>query len=569
LALLAKPIAAALPLAAAAIAIGWLNRPWRSTVLALLPWCALTVGIAALTMGEQGATTITHIPPLWQRPLMAGDALAFYLLKLVVPWPLGGDYGRSAWQVMHSDWSYVTWLVPLGLVAALWWLPRRAVWLSAAVVFIAGLLPVLGLVPFAYQNASTVADRYAYLAMLGPALATAAWLAKPPNWQRLAPLVVVLAIFAGLSFQQLAAWRNDRAWTAQTLVVNPASFFGLESQAQILATEGRAAEVTATREASQQLNPQAVEPCYNLAAAALARGDLPAAVNWYRAALKIQPDSRIAHGYLAECLVRLGDQRAALNEYHLATDGLARDRNVSAQCTRIGNLFSERGRPDLAREIMLTALRLHPTSIEALNNLAVLEAKAGKSSEGLRHLNVALSIDPAHTVTLANHGVLLNAAGQREKALAELQQAVSQAPHSLIARAALAELFVQADRTAEAAREYRAGLSAHPDWWEGHRALAYLLATDDDAGVRRGAEAVALAERLCAATNHRDPAALEALAAARAETGQFDGAVTAQSQAIALWRSVNQPNRLAAAERRLEMYRQSRPWREPRGGTPR
>jgi hypothetical protein len=95
------------------------------------------------------------------------------------------------------------------------------------------------------------------------------------------------------------------------------------------------------------------------------------------------------------------------------------------------------------------------------------------------------------------------------------------------------------------------------------------LATDDDAGVRRGAEAVALAERLCAATNHRDPAALEALAAARAETGQFDGAVTAQSQAIALWRSVNQPNRLAAAERRLEMYRQSRPWREPRGGTPR
>jgi tetratricopeptide (TPR) repeat protein len=520
-------------------------------------------------MGEQGATTITHIPPLWQRPLMAGDALAFYLLKLVVPWPLGGDYGRSAWQVMHSDWSYVTWLVPLGLVAALWWLPRRAVWLSAAVVFIAGLLPVLGLVPFAYQNASTVADRYAYLAMLGPALATAAWLAKPPNWQRLAPLVVVLAIFAGLSFQQLAAWRNDRAWTAQTLVVNPASFFGLESQAQILATEGRAAEVTATREASQQLNPQAVEPCYNLAAAALARGDLPAAVNWYRAALKIQPDSRIAHGYLAECLVRLGDQRAALNEYHLATDGLARDRNVSAQCTRIGNLFSERGRPDLAREIMLTALRLHPTSIEALNNLAVLEAKAGKSSEGLRHLNVALSIDPAHTVTLANHGVLLNAAGQREKALAELQQAVSQAPHSLIARAALAELFVQADRTAEAAREYRAGLSAHPDWWEGHRALAYLLATDDDAGVRRGAEAVALAERLCAATNHRDPAALEALAAARAETGQFDGAVTAQSQAIALWRSVNQPNRLAAAERRLEMYRQSRPWREPRGGTPR
>ena len=568
LALLAKPIAASLPLAAAALAIGWLNRPWRLTVLQLLPWCALTAGVTALTMGEQGATTITHIPPLWQRPLMAGDALAFYLLKLVVPWRLGGDYGRSGWQVTHNDWTYVTWLVPLGVIAALWWLPRRAIWLTATVVFLAGLLPVLGLVPFAFQNASTVADRYAYLAMLGPSLAAAAWLATEPNWRRLTPVTVVLAIFATLSFAQLAAWRDDRAWTAQTLAVNPASFFGLESQAQILATEGRAAEASATREASQSLNPQAVEPCYNLATAALARGDLPAAVNWYRAALTIQPDSRIAHGYLAECFARLGDQRAALDEYHLATDGLARDRNVAAQCTRIGNLFSERGRMDLAREVMLTALILHPTSIEALNNLAVLEAKQGNLPEGLRYLNEALSIDPAHTVTLANHGVLSNAAGRRETALAELQRAVAQAPRSLIARAALAEVLVRADRTAEAAREYRAGLAAHPDWWEGYRALALLLATDDDAGVRRGSEALALAERLCAATSNRDPAALEALAAARAETAQFDGAVAAQSQAIDLWRVANRPDRVAAAERRLEAYRQSQPWREPRGVLP-
>lgn len=569
LALLAKPIAAALPLAAAAIAIGWLNRPWRSTLLQLLPWCALTAGVAALTMGEQGATTITHIPPLWQRPLMAGDALAFYLLKLLVPWPLGGDYGRSCWRVMHSDWTYVTWLVPLGVLAALWWLPRRRVWLAAAVVFIAGLLPVSGLVPFAYQNASTVADRYAYLAMLGPALAAAAWLATKPDWRRLAPVAIVLTIFAGLSFRQLAAWRDDRAWTAQTLAVNPASFFGLESQAQILVTEGRAAEALATREASQRLNPQAVEPCYNLATATLAQGDLSAAANWYRAALKIQPDSRIAHGYLAECFARLGDQRAALEAYHLATDGLARDRNVAAQCTRVGNLFSERGRMDLAREIMLTALRLRPTSIEALNNLAVLEARTGNASAGLAYLDRALAIDAAHTVTLANHGVLLSASGRMPEALSDLRQAVAQSPRSLTARAALAEVLLKSGRTADAAGEYRAALAAHPEWWEGHRALAYLLATDADAQVRRGTEALALAQRLCAATSNRDPAALEALAAARAEKGQFDGAVDAQTQAIDLWRVANRSDRIAAAERRLQAYRQSQPWREPRSVVPR
>ena len=35
----------------------------------------------------------------------------------------------------------------------------------------AGLLPTLGFVPFRHQGISTVADRYAYLAMLGPAIA--------------------------------------------------------------------------------------------------------------------------------------------------------------------------------------------------------------------------------------------------------------------------------------------------------------------------------------------------------------------------------------------------------------
>ncbi len=62
----------------------------------------------------------------------------------------------------------------LGLAAWLWYQRTRVPWLvSTAGVFVAGLLPVLGLVPFAFQAYSTVADRYVYIAMLGPALALA------------------------------------------------------------------------------------------------------------------------------------------------------------------------------------------------------------------------------------------------------------------------------------------------------------------------------------------------------------------------------------------------------------
>ncbi|MBX9787627.1 MAG: tetratricopeptide repeat protein [Pirellulales bacterium] len=564
LALLAKPIVAALPVAAAAIAIGWLRRPWTTTVLELLPWCVFTTVVAALTMGEQGATTITHLPPLWQRPIMAGDALAFYTFKLVVPWPLGADYGRSAWHVMHNDWTYVTFLVPLIVLAVLWWLPQRCVWLTTAVVFVAGTLPVLGLMPFAYQNISTVADRYVYLAMLGPALALAAWLAARATWPRRAACGAVLTLYVILSFVQLGAWRDDRAWTDQTLAVNPDSFFGLESEAQFLQRQGRATEALATRARAQQRNPHAVEPCYRLAEAALARGDIAAAMAWYREALRIQPESHITHGYLAECFAIQGDEHNALSEFRLATADLKHDRNVAAQGTRVGTAFSGQNRITAAREVLLAALRLRPTSIEALNNLAVLEARVGNVSLGLDYLDRALAIDPKHTITLANRGVLLMASGRVPEAIDVLRQAVARAPKSTIARGALADVLMRAGRSADAVSEYRASLKLQPAWPEAMRGLAWVLATDPDDNVRQGSEALTLAQQVCAASQNRDPTALEALAAAHAELAQFEPAISAQLQALELWRASGRADRSEAAERRLQAYRARQPWREQR-----
>jgi len=90
------------------------------------------------------------------------------------------------------------------------------VWLTAAGVWIAWLLPVLGLVPFVFQRISTVADRYAYLALLGPALALSWWLTRCADsssrrGSRLAlVLTAVLLIACGLwSYRQAGFWRSD------------------------------------------------------------------------------------------------------------------------------------------------------------------------------------------------------------------------------------------------------------------------------------------------------------------------------------------------------------------------
>ena len=71
-------------------------------------------------------------------------------------------------------WAYFTWTVPAAVAVLLWLARRRFPWLvAAAALFCVGVAPVLGLVPFDFQNFSTVCDHYLYFAMFGPALAAA------------------------------------------------------------------------------------------------------------------------------------------------------------------------------------------------------------------------------------------------------------------------------------------------------------------------------------------------------------------------------------------------------------
>ena len=75
---------------------------------------------------------------------------------------------------------------------------KRRQWPQAAIgglIFVAGLAPVLGFVPFEFQSFSTVADRYVYLPMLGVALAVAGIMAQSGR----AVMATTIAVVAALS----------------------------------------------------------------------------------------------------------------------------------------------------------------------------------------------------------------------------------------------------------------------------------------------------------------------------------------------------------------------------------
>jgi hypothetical protein len=177
-------------------------------------WFLLAAPFAIIARRSQEIPAWWLVVPARQRPVVAADALAFYIGKLLWPASLTPDYGRSPAMVIAHEWAYYTWLVPAILAAGLFILYRRqksAPLIAGAGWFVAALLPVLGLTPFAYQRFSTVADRYLYLPMFGVALAVAWGLSRVGKSKRRVTgilCVVVLAAMGIRSYRQCRIWHD-------------------------------------------------------------------------------------------------------------------------------------------------------------------------------------------------------------------------------------------------------------------------------------------------------------------------------------------------------------------------
>lgn len=92
--------------------------------------------------------------------------------------------------------------------------------------------------------------------------------------------------------------------------------------------------------------------------------------------------------------------------------------------------------------------------------------------------------------------------------------------------------------------------------------LAWLLATSPNDADRDGSKAVKLAEIAVDFTKREDPNYLDTLAAAYAESGQFEKAIETEQNAInILINTAGDENVLKKYENRLRMYESGKPWR--------
>ena len=356
----------------------------------------------------------------------------FYLSQLALPLWLGPDYGRSPAVVLSQGWYWLTGLLPWGLAVWLWFQRRRRPWLVAtASVLVAGLLPVLGLVPFAFQTYSTVADRYMYLAMLGPALALAWGLARVPRRWVAVGCAVTLGVLGLRCAWQAHYWRDSVTLFEHALTVNPRSSVAYNTLGMVLAAHNRLPEATRYYTEAMRLPPPNPQAHNNLGNVLRRQGQMAAAMQQYQAALRLKPTFAEAQNNLGATLADQGRMAEAIRHYTVALQ--LHPRYVEAHFN-LGNALRRQGQMAEAMQQYQAALRLKPTFAEAHNNLGATLADQGRVAEAIRHYTVALQLHPRYVEAHFNLGVALARQGQFTEARQHVSEVLRLDPSHAAAR---------------------------------------------------------------------------------------------------------------------------------------
>ena len=241
LAILCKPSVVSLPVALALYA-WWFDRDrFRATALACAIWTALGL-VSVLITRQAQAEMFSVAVPVSHRPLIALDAIGFYVLKMIWPYPLSADYGRRP----DIAWATPSMMIATGIAAIAAFIAliiqiRRDARYRIAALWLVLLLPVLGFVSFAYQRISTVADHYDYLPLAVIAAVVALGVAKSgrlDNRRGWGIFTALVAIYGAMSIARASDWRNNERFFDDMIRKNPRSFSAVINIASVQCERG-------------------------------------------------------------------------------------------------------------------------------------------------------------------------------------------------------------------------------------------------------------------------------------------------------------------------------------------
>jgi superkiller protein 3 len=241
---------------------------------------------------------------------------------------------------------------------------------------------------------------------------------------------------------------------------------------------------------------------------------------------------------------------------------IARNPNAWMAYDNLGILFSRKGETDEALALFQKTLAIRPDDALARNNLGLVLCQQGRMDEAIVQFQMALATLPDSALIRNSLGKALLAKGQQREAAIQFQKVLENDPLDPKANYYLGIALFQTGRMDEALAHFQKALETQPDFaeaWDNLDHTAWLLATASEASLRNGPKALALAKLLVRLSGGSNPALLDTLAAAYAETGQFPEAIDAAQRALAL--SQNNAALADTLRRQIKLFQAGSPLR--------
>ncbi len=299
-----------------------------------------------------------------------------------------------------------------------------------------------------------------------------------------------------------------------------------------------------------RLDSTNAEAFQNRATTWIAKDDIDRALNDYSSAIRIDPgkSANAARSNRAVVWIMKGNLEKALDDYN---DIIRLDTSEAATFSSRANVWLLKMELDKALADLNEAVRLDPKDAYALKLRGCVWTRKGDRDKALSDLDKSIDLDPKEASAFSNRAVIWGSKGNYTRALTDCDESTR----------------------------------IDSNWPYGFYTKGWILAACPEAKYRDGRCAVESAIRSCELTGWKNPACLDLLAAAYAESREFDKAVRWSKMAIKVAESspptitwtmsivdnIQQnmeiksgPNKLVAStgmRERLKLYQDAKPYR--------
>jgi protein O-mannosyl-transferase len=324
-ALLSKTVTCTLP-AVILLLFWWIeNRIQLKIIWLTTPYFIFGLSFAYLTSWLEKVNTGAIGPEwdysFWDRFIIAGRALWFYIGKLVWPFPIIFTYPR--WNIDDSLWWQYLYPTSFLFFILILWALRNKVGRSplTLILFFAGtIFPALGFFNIYFMRFSLVADHFQYLASISILLGIIVGMNRltGKGW----PVFALLLLFflGQLTWKQIPVYKNHFTLWTDTVQKNPNAWMAHYNLANIFITKQKPEEAIAHYRETIRIKPDFPLAHFNLGNAMLAQKKIQEAILQFESTIRIKPDFVDAYNNLGVALLKEGSAEEAIKLFRQALD---------------------------------------------------------------------------------------------------------------------------------------------------------------------------------------------------------------------------------------------------------